>query len=243
VTATPPSPAADEFADLAELNPYDALDREAERLQRFFASLPEERWGDPSRCEDWTVRDVLAHLASTESYHHACLDDTLSEFLERGLDAGAADVATFNELGIRSYDGRPPAEILAEWRDANAETRTRMRERDGGTMTTMVPNYPVRRQAFHVASELATHADDVGVPVEPDEAAARTEWRARFSRFALAEESRPVEVIAADGRNWVRAGDAQADLSDAELVEAVAGRLQEHPALPESLRQALSMAV
>jgi zona occludens toxin (predicted ATPase) len=186
---------------------------------------------------------VLAHLASTERYHHACLDDTLSDFLQRGLDAGAIDVATFNEWGIRGYDARPPAEILAEWRDANARTRATMRARDGGTMTTMVPDYPVRRQAFHVASELATHADDVGVPVAPAEASARTEWRVRFSRFVLAEEGRRVEVIVIDGRNRVRAGPVEADLSDAELVEAVAGRLEEQHALPASLREGLSTAV
>ena len=232
---------ADE-GDLRGLDPFDQLDREAERLDRFFTTLDGSRWDDPSRCEGWTVRDVLAHLASTESYHHACLDDTLSAFLQNGLDAGASDLDGFNEWGLRAYEGRDPAAILDEWRAANAQTRRRMRERGGGTMTTMVPGYPVRLQAFHLASELATHADDVGVPVDPGEVAARTKWRARFSRFAIAEAERDVHIEPTGGANRIQADDSEAVLSDAELVEAAIGRLAPDHPLPPALRTILSSA-
>jgi len=229
-------------SELIGLDPYDIQEREVARLERFFESLPEDQWARPTRCEGWSVRDMLAHLASTENYHHACLDDTLDAFLKRGLDAGATDLAGFNEWGIRGYDGRSPADILAEWVGNRGEAVARMRERDGGTMTTMVPDYPVRLQAFHCATELATHADDVGVPVEPAGASARADWRARFNRFAVAEEGRDVEIVADGGRNRVRAGGADAELSDADLVEAVGGRLPaDHPLSPE-LRAALALA-
>jgi hypothetical protein len=188
------------------------------------------------------VRDLLAHLASTEGYHRACLDDTLDAFVKRGLEAGASDLAGFNEWGIRAYDDRTESEILAEWQRDRADTTRRMRARDGGTMTTMVPDYPVRLQAFHTATELATHADDVGVPVAPAEAAARTDWRARFNRFALAEGGRDVEVVARDGRNRVRAAGAEGELSDADFVEAVAGRLPADYPLASELRAALALA-
>jgi uncharacterized protein (TIGR03083 family) len=229
-------------SELADLDPYELLVAEADRLARFFSTLPEDGWARPSRCEGWSVRDVLAHLASTEGYHHACLDDTLDAFLKRGLEAGASDLTGFNEWGIRAYDGRTPSEILAEWQRDRADATRRMRARDGGTMTTMVPDYPVRLQAFHTATELATHADDVGVPVAPAEAAARTDWRARFNRFALAEDGRDVEIVPGGGRNRVRAGGAEAELSDADLVDALAGRLPaDHPLAPE-LRTALALA-
>jgi uncharacterized protein (TIGR03083 family) len=113
---------ADE-GDLRGLDPFDPLDREAERLDRFFAALDDSRWDDPSRCGGWTVRDVLAHLAATENYHHACLDDALSAFVQDGLDAGASDLDGFNAWGLRAYEGRDPATILDEWRAANARTR------------------------------------------------------------------------------------------------------------------------
>jgi uncharacterized protein (TIGR03083 family) len=227
---------------LVGLDPYDLLEGEARRLSRFFSGLPENGWTEPTRCEGWSVRDMLAHLASSEGYHHACLDDTLDAFLKRGLEAGASDLAGFNEWGIRAHDDRNPGEILAEWTADHAETVRRMRARDGGTMTTMVPDYPVRLQAFHTATELATHADDAGVPVTPGEAAARTDWRARFNRFAVAEAERDVEILPRDGRNRVKRGDVEAELTDAELVEAVAGRLPADHSLPAELRAALSLA-
>jgi uncharacterized protein (TIGR03083 family) len=229
-------------SELTGLDPYDIQEREAARLERFFASLPEDGWARPTRCEGWTVRDMLAHLASVEDYHRACLDDTLDAFLKRGLEAGATDLAGFNEWGIRAYDGRAPTDILAEWVEKRGEDVARMRGRDGGTMTTMVADYPVRLQAFHTATELATHADDAGVPVAPAEASARTDWRARFNRFAVAEDGRDVEILPVEGHNRVRRGDVEAELTDAELVEAVAGRLPADHPLPAELRAVLSLA-
>lgn len=103
----------------------------------------------------------------------------------------------------------------------------------------MVGPYPARLQALHIASELATHADDAGVPVEPAEAADRLAWRAAVSRFALAEADRPVSVEAHDGDNRVRAGDEEVVLSDADLVEAVAAR-PTSVELTDDVRRALS---
>jgi len=228
------------LAELEGLNPFDILDREAERLDRFLSALDDDRWAVASRCDGWTIRDVLAHLASAEGYHNACLDDDLDAFLQRGADAGATDLDAFNEWGIREYDGRSPEQVLAEWRGANEQTRRRMRDRGDGTMTTMVPDYPVRLQAFHVASELATHADDVGVPVDPEEAGERTGWRARFSRFAVAEMERDVSISPSEHGNVVRAGDVEVVLSDDDLIEAVAARLPTGHSLAPELRVALS---
>jgi uncharacterized protein (TIGR03083 family) len=229
-------------SQLAGLDPYDLLEEEARRLADFFASLPDEGWDTPSRCEGWTVRDVLAHLAASQAYHHACLDDSLDDFMFAGLDAGATGLDGFNEWGIRKYDGSSPAEILEEWTAATAEQIDRMRARDGGTMTTMVPDYPVRIQAFHCATEIATHADDVGAPVPATEPDDRTSWRLRFNRVALAEDGKDVEITSLGGRSRVRAGDAEAELSDADLVDAMAGRLPgDHP-LPTELRTALALA-
>jgi uncharacterized protein (TIGR03083 family) len=227
--------------ELAELDPYDLLDQEAARLERFYSSLDEARWEAPSRCSGWSVRDVLAHLLSAEEYHHAGLEGTVDKFLRRGADAGATDLDSFNEWTLRALDGTPSTELLERWCDASAKTRRGMRERNGTEMATSVGEYPVRRQAFYVASELATHADDVGAPVAPDEAAARTDWRARHSRSAIAEADRGVEITARDGRNHVKAGDELADLRDEELVDAAEGRLPAGYPLPAGLRQALNL--
>ena len=70
-----------------------------------------------------------------------------------------------NEIGIREFDGqttgRAPRDLAhasrGEPRSVPRARRRRRRQQVGA--------YPARWQAFHLAFELATHADDVGVPV------------------------------------------------------------------------------
>jgi hypothetical protein len=97
--------------------------------------------------------------------------------------------------------------------------------RDGGNVDSSVGPYPARWQAFHLASELATHADDVGVPITNAEAENRTAWRAAFSRFALKEAKPEARTVAYQGRTHVTNGAVDLDLTDEEFVEAAAARL------------------
>jgi uncharacterized protein (TIGR03083 family) len=203
--------------ELDGLDPYDQLDAEARRIAAFARGLDEAGWAAPTRCAGWSRRDLIAHLAATEEYHRACLDDTLGALLERSAAAGAADVHGFNALGIEQRADRSAEEVVDEWEAANAVSRADFRTRDGGVMSTMAGQYPVRWQAFHVASELATHADDLGVPVPENAAGDRIAWRAHFSRFALAEVRGEVDV------------DLDA-VDDDVIVAGVAGRLSPgHP--------------
>jgi hypothetical protein len=105
----------------------------------------------------------------------------------------------------------------------------------------MVGPYPARWQAFHLASELATHADDVGVPVTDAEAAGRADWRRRFAVFVLSEMKPEVGVTPVEGGTKVRAGDDEAVLSDDELIAVTNGRLAADDPLPGGLRSALNV--
>jgi uncharacterized protein (TIGR03083 family) len=223
---------------LDDLDPFDLLDAEAERLDRHFTTLRGDDWLRPSRCAGWTVRDVLAHLAGGEEYNHACLDDDLESLFACLEKEGVTGITEFNERTVQTRRDRPVADVLAEWRTASSGTRRRMRAlgRDA-QLPTMAGPYPAGLQAFHYASEYATHADDVGVPdaTEP----ARVRWRARVGRFALAERSSPASVEqSGDGDYVVRAGRARATLTPQEFVEATVGRLPEDR-LDESLSEAL----
>ena len=210
---------------LAGIDPYDAFDREAERIDDHLRGFPADppEWNRPSRCTGWTVRDVLAHLLATERYHAACLDGTTPELLTDMATRGVVDVEGFNAMGIADLDGLGAIELLDRWHVQNAATRRGYRERDGGDVATLVGAYPARWQAFHLAGELATHADDIGVPGDDD--SARLAWRVAFSRFALSE-SKPDLVVEASspGQERVRGGDVDLDLADVAFVAAVAGR-------------------
>jgi uncharacterized protein (TIGR03083 family) len=227
-------------SELAGLDPFDLLDLEAARLDAFFSSLPNEEWSRPSRCDGWTVRDVLGHLASGEEYHRACLDGAVPAFLARFGERGATDLTTANAVGIADYADLTPQQAIEAWRAANAQSRRGFRERGDGTVDTSIGEYPCRWQAFHVAGEFATHADVVGVPITDDERDARREWRARFSRFSLAESKPDLSIRVVDQRTLVSDGTTEVELDDDDLIEAVAGRARDSTSLDAAARAMLS---
>jgi uncharacterized protein (TIGR03083 family) len=227
-------------ADLHGLDPYDLMDSEAARLERFFVGLDAQAWSRPSRCAGWSVRDVLAHLLSSEQYNAACLDGGVTDFLAAIGARGATDLPSANELGIRELDDRSTTQLIDEWRAANVQTRNGFRARDGADVDSSVGAYPARWQAFHLAFELAVHADDVGVPVPAQESAARAAWQAQFGRFALKELNADLEIKAGNGTTQVRGEGIDAELPDAVFVQAVAARLGDDGPLDAGQRALLS---
>src|SRR5690349_14148867 len=228
-------------SDLAGLDPYDLMATETARLDTYFSGLADADWQRASRCEGWDVRDVLCHLAASEDYNRASLDGSVQELLADWGAKGATSLDRANELGIRSFDGRSNADVLDVWRTKVNANREGFRARDGGNVDTSVGEYPARRQAFHLAFELATHADDVYAPVAASESAARIEWEAQFGRVALKEPKDGIEVEAHDGRTHVRLGAVDVDLADDEFVPAVAARLPADSPLDAATAAALSV--
>jgi uncharacterized protein (TIGR03083 family) len=226
------------------VDPYGAMDAEAARIDAFLSAIPDDaaEWNAATACAAWNRRDLLGHLASAEEYHHACFDDELGAFFEKLLSAGATDLHAMNDLGVRERADRSPSEILAEWREADERTRRLFRERGDGEMSTSVGPYPARWQAFHVASELATHADDIGVPVPPVENEARLDWRTRFSRFSLTESRPELSAVAVEGGTKVVGEGVEVVLDDPTFVAAVAGRLPREAPLDDDVRAMLSTA-
>ncbi|HEX4817222.1 MAG TPA: maleylpyruvate isomerase family mycothiol-dependent enzyme [Nonomuraea sp.] len=213
---------------LRDFDPFDIFDAEAARLDRFFSGLGESDWLRPSRCDGWSVRDVLAHLAGEEMYNHACLDGTVQDLMTRMTVEGVAGFNDFNEWCVRQRRDRPVEQVLEEWRAENGDTRARMRALGPDTpLDTMAGPYPNRLQAFHYDSEYATHADDVGVPVTDEESDGRTSWRVAVGRFALAEQQSKVQVEQTAEQIWVALDGISATLAYPDFVAATVGRLPE----------------
>ncbi len=227
-------------SDLEGLDAFALLDTEADRCKQFFESCTDEDWTQDTRCAGWRVRELLSHVDGIEVYHQACLDDEIAKVFEDGAKHGATDLHSFNDWIVRARADKPVAEVLESWKRGNANVRQGFRERGAdGTLSSSVGPYPVDLMAFHIASEYATHADDMHVQIDPAEAAERTAWRAKVSRFALKETDKPVEVEQGGGRYVVRLGDNEAELDEADFVEAVTSRLpDDYPIAPE-LRDAL----
>jgi GNAT superfamily N-acetyltransferase len=151
---------------------------------------------------------------------------------------------------IRHAEGPQAAEIAVtivdEWqgRGLGTELLTRLtgRARQEGIhrFTALVADDNIAMAGL-LRSMSATHADDIGVPMTHDEQAGRTAWRARYSRFALAEAKPQLEIRHAGARTAITDGSTTAELDDDELIEAVMGRLGQTSGFSATLRVFLSM--
>jgi uncharacterized protein (TIGR03083 family) len=208
------------------------------RIDSFYTGLTGPGWREPTRCAGWDRKDLLAHLCSDEDYTRACLDDTVGDFLSQA----SGGYEKLNDELVARRAGDPPEELLAEWRAKAADNHRRLRERGlDATLATGVGPYPLARQSFYLACELAIHADDAGVPISADERAGRLAWRVAFGLDALGESASAVRVDPGPGKYAVSLGDATAVLTEEEFVEATSGRLPVDRPVPDELRRTLKV--
>jgi uncharacterized protein (TIGR03083 family) len=227
--------------DRSDIEGLDALalyDAEAERCIAFLSGDPD--WTAPTRCEGWNVRDLLSHFAGVETYHLACLDDAIGALFEEAGKDGVTGMDSFNDWIVRKRADRSSDEVMDEWRTKNLEVRRRMRERGpDGTMSSSVGPYPVDLMAFHIASEYATHFDDMGGELSETERAHQLAWRAKVSLFALKEAEKPVTVEPLERGYFIKSGEAKSVLQEDEFVEAVCARLPDNFSIDPGIREAL----
>jgi uncharacterized protein (TIGR03083 family) len=85
--------------------------------------LPEDAWETPGVCGVWSVKDILAHLASYE----LVLGDVLSGFTGGGptphLDA-FKDFGTFNDAQVALRKDKSPRAIREEYEAAHVRVRS-----------------------------------------------------------------------------------------------------------------------
>jgi uncharacterized protein (TIGR03083 family) len=108
------------------MNATDILKYGHATFMRSFEGLPETDWDTPSVCGFWSVRNLVAHLASYEQ----TLSEVLTSFLGGGggptpyLDKMAADYAGFNDKEVEVRQGLSSQETLAEYEAAHARNLT-----------------------------------------------------------------------------------------------------------------------
>jgi uncharacterized protein (TIGR03083 family) len=213
---------------LPDLDPFLTLDQEVARIQSFLDSLKPEEWKKPTRCEGWTVRDLVAHLDSAEEYNEACLKGTVGDFI-----SGYKDFDTFNAQMIQIRANLSNKEIYEQWTTRQANVREAWAEIGlGANIQTSIGPYPLHSQIWHITSEYATHGDDMGVFVGEDEAEFRLMWRVQFSLFAVQEKENPPGLERTDDIIIVTVENNRMAFTDEDFVAAVSARLT----LPEDAK-------
>ncbi|WP_019927657.1 maleylpyruvate isomerase family mycothiol-dependent enzyme [Nocardia sp. BMG111209] len=118
-----------------------AVDAERAGLAAMLAVLPESEWDRPSLCDDWRVRDVVAHLVLSAQPTIGWLLMNLAR--ARG-DLGRA----IRDTAIRHGDSRTAARLVAELRETV------------GVRVTPIGTTPADR-----LMDLLVHGQDIAVPL------------------------------------------------------------------------------
>jgi uncharacterized protein (TIGR03084 family) len=201
-----------------------ALSEQQAELDGLINPIDEGAWGKPSRCDGWTVSDVVLHLAQTNEMALASLEHRMDAYLDdmlRGLPASANVDAGAGAM-VDTERGAAPVDVYGRWRQgvdalmdcyAGADPHDRV-QWVAGTLS-------VHTLATTRLAETWIHTNDVafGVGVELPSTdrlqhIARLAWRTLPYAFMRAgrEMSGKVafDLTAPDGSTWLFAdGDAE----------------------------------
>lgn len=109
------------------------LREEGDKTTALFAGLTADQWGLMLYAEGrpWHAHDLLAHLLSTER----SIQNLARNVLAGGPGAPADfDIDAFNHAEVTRLHGRPPADLLAEFASARADTLTLMESLTDGNL-------------------------------------------------------------------------------------------------------------
>jgi uncharacterized protein (TIGR03083 family) len=163
--------------DLPLGDPAVPLLRQRHRLAALLADLDEQQWAAPSRCEGWSVQDVIAHLVTTNQFWAFSVAAALGGEPTRFL-ATFDPVASPAELvdAVRSH---PPERTLADFVATNGALADAVGglDDDGWSAIGEAPpgHVPLRAVALHALWDSWVHERDVVLPLgldpvdEPDE--------------------------------------------------------------------------
>ncbi len=123
-----------------------ALAEQHDELAEMVADLDPDGWERPSRCEGWTVADVVLHLAQTDEMALASVEGRFAEYLNSvaSVYAGATNVDDGAALFVASERDHPAVEVHERWLSGAAALRNAFDAAD-----------PSRRVQW-VAGELST---------------------------------------------------------------------------------------
>jgi len=168
--------------------------RQRQRLGAFVGGLSEEHWNASSRCDSWSVRDVIAHLVSTDQFWllsaTAALAGAPTRFLA-GFDPALTPAALVD--GMQDV---PAAEVLARYLEGIetlAATLTGLDEARWSLPAEAPPGHvPLHVMARHALWDAWIHERDVVLPLgatpveEPDEVLACLQYSAALGLAFLA---------------------------------------------------------
>ena len=165
----------------------EALEEQLDELRGLVSGLDEAGWGRPSRCEGWTIADVVLHLAQTNEMATGSASGRFAEVLER-LTGGLPPSSSIDDGAAAMVDrdrGGPPAEVLERWERSATDMVAALSDGDPSRRVTWVAGeLAARTLATTRLAETWIHTGDVAwglgaslTPAPRLEHIARLAWR------------------------------------------------------------------
>jgi uncharacterized protein (TIGR03084 family) len=195
------------------------LAEQTDELDGLLAGLDEGGWALPSGCPEWTISDVVLHLAQTDEMATASAEhrfgDAAAAFGNRAADVPAgATVDDLAGLAVAAERGRPGRDVYERWRAASAaQAKALAAHGPVDRLPWVAGELSALTLATTRLAELWIHTGDVAVGLGHDLAptgrlrpVARLAWRTLPYAFRRAGKvlSGPVavELTAPDGSGW-----------------------------------------
>ena len=240
--------------------------RQRHRLAKTLAGLDDSEWSAPTRCEGWTVQDVVAHMITVNGFWQMSTVAGLSGAPTRVLEN--FDPAATPPLIIAPMRALSPSEVLEQFVASNDAYIDVITTLDAGGWSTLgespAGHVPIRLLAQHALWDCWVHERDIALPlgftplVEDDEVLSCLRYSAALSpAFAVSSGDALDGVFAVEStdpdshfvvevgdsvavRDGTGPGDAPCLRGDAvELVEALSIRAPLPDSAPVEWKQML----
>jgi uncharacterized protein (TIGR03083 family) len=242
------------------------LVRQRRRLEATLADLDDDEWGSASRCDGWTVQDVVAHVVGVNAFWHASVLAGVAGTPTRVLTG--FDPAATPPLMVQPMRALTPTEVLDQFVSSNNAFLGTIAELDDAAWSTLAEtppgHLPIRLLAQHALWDSWIHERDIALPlgltsaVELDEVLSCLQYAAALSpALAFSAGTALVGTFSVEANNpelrfdlevgdtvavgeGLAAGDAPCLRGDAvELVEALSLRAPLPLSAPDEWRQLL----
>ncbi len=199
----------------------DDLVIQLDELGTMLDGLDEAGWALPSRCDGWSVADVVVHLTQTNDLAVASAQGDFSSYVGGWAADGGTTVDDAAEAAVAFARGRPGSEVGAAWRTSADAMVAALRACDPHARVTWVSGeLAARTLATTRLAETWIHTGDVAHALgrAPESTPqlwhiARLAWRTLPYAFGRAgrELSGPVvaDLTGSGGEPWRFADDGQ----------------------------------
>ncbi|MGO9876862.1 MAG: maleylpyruvate isomerase family mycothiol-dependent enzyme [Acidimicrobiia bacterium] len=163
--------------------------RQRRRLAAMLVDLREDDWRSGSRCDAWTVQDVVSHLVGVNVFWRASVLAGLAGTPTRVL--AGFDPATTPALMVAPMRELTPTAVLDQFIESNEAFLSVLADLDdaGWAMLAESPagHVPIRLIASHALWDCWIHERDIALPLgltpstEPDEVEASLRYAAALS--------------------------------------------------------------